>query len=85
MTGERPQRELAEFTDLVAAVLGLDPADIVDLAGPATLGGWTSRKHIELVVALEAAYRVSFSAREVFSIRSVSDLRSALRGKGVLC
>jgi acyl carrier protein len=84
MTGEPGQQAAARLEDIVAAVLGLDPAAVIDVAGPATLGGWTSRKHIELVVALEDAYGVSFSAREIFGIRCVGDLRETLRGKGVV-
>jgi acyl carrier protein len=84
MTGEPGRRGTAVLADVVAAVLDLDPADVVDVAGPATLGSWTSRKHIELVVALEDAYGVSFSAQEIFGIRSVGDLRDTLRRKGVV-
>jgi acyl carrier protein len=84
MTGELGQQAAARLEDIVAAVLGLDPAAVADAAGPATLGGWTSRKHIELVVALEDAYGVSFSAREIFGIRCGGDLRETLRGKGVV-
>jgi acyl carrier protein len=74
----------AGFADVVAAVLGLDPSDVVDTDGPATLGHWTSRKHLELVVTLEEVYQVSFSYEEIFAIQSFGDLRQALRRKGVL-
>jgi acyl carrier protein len=82
MTGKPGKQAAAELAEVVAAVLNLDPADIVEEAGPATLGSWTSRKHIELVVAIEDAYGVSFTAKEIFGIRSVGDLRDTLRLKG---
>ncbi|MGE5291018.1 MAG: acyl carrier protein [Micromonosporaceae bacterium] len=73
-----------EFLHIVAAVLKLDPAELDDGAGPATVGNWTSRKHIELVVTLEEIYGVSFATDEILGIRSVCDLRDTLRGKGAL-
>jgi acyl carrier protein len=70
--------------DVVAAVLGVDPAGLSDGDGPATIDRWSSRRHLELVVALENHYRVSFSNEEIFRMRSLGDLRETLRGKGVL-
>jgi acyl carrier protein len=84
MPSEPGQRTAAGFREIVASVLELELAEVVDAAGPATLGSWTSRKYIELVVAIEDAYGVSLSAREMFGIRSVGDLREALRRKGIV-
>jgi len=84
MPSEPGQPTAAGFREIVATVLELDLAEVVDAAGPATLSNWTSRKYIELVVALEDAYGVSLSASEIFGIRSVADLHETLRRRGVV-
>jgi acyl carrier protein len=69
--------------EVVAAVLGVDPAVLTDDAGPATIDRWTSLKHLQLVVAVEDRYQVSLSHQEIVSVRSVGDRRAALRQRGV--
>ncbi|MEV7231309.1 MULTISPECIES: acyl carrier protein [Polymorphospora] len=71
------------LTDIVAAVLGVDPTDVHDRSGPATLSGWTSLKHVELVVRLEQSYQVRFSHQEIVAFTTVEAVREALRLKGV--
>jgi acyl carrier protein len=74
---------VTELADVVAAVLGLDPAGIADTDGPSTLDRWTSLRHIELVVAVEEVYEVSLGREAIVGVRSIGDLREALRRKGV--
>ncbi|MEV0728187.1 acyl carrier protein [Polymorphospora sp. NPDC050346] len=71
------------LTDIVAAVLGVDPTDVHDRSGPTTLSGWTSLKHVELVVRLEQSYQVRFSHQEIVAFTTVEAVREALRLKGV--
>ncbi|MEU9464810.1 acyl carrier protein [Streptomyces sp. NPDC048312] len=69
--------------NLVADVLGLAPEDIDDDTGPATRGEWTSLRHVQIVVAIEATYGIRLTAREVRSCRSVRGLKQALSAKGL--
>jgi acyl carrier protein len=80
MTAARPQERLIE---LIADVLEVDPASVTDADGPATLPGWTSLRHLQLIVTLEETYRLSFAFEEVRKVDSVSGLRAVLRAKGV--
>jgi acyl carrier protein len=80
MTAARPQERLIE---LIADVLEVDPASVTDADGPATLPGWTSLRHLQLIVTLEETYRLSFAYEEVRKVDSVSGLRAVLRAKGV--
>ena len=80
----RPQRgSMIPLTQLIARVLGVPATDIQDDLGPATHADWTSIKHLQLIVALEDNYRLSFSREEIRSFRSVGDLRRNLVGRGV--
>jgi acyl carrier protein len=43
--------------------------------------GWDSLHHVKLVVAIERAFAVKFSNREIVSWRNVGDMRRALEGR----
>jgi acyl carrier protein len=68
--------------DLVAEVLAVDPRELSDDSGPLTMRGWSSRKHLELVVTLEEVFGISLSNAEIVAMRSVADIRAVLAGKG---
>jgi acyl carrier protein len=76
-------QESTRLLDIVAEVLGVDPATVTDDDGPATLPDWTSLRHLQLVVTLEEIYQVSFVYEEVRGVPSIGRLRTVLRSKGV--
>jgi acyl carrier protein len=71
------------LNEVVAAVFDLDPDRLGDEDGQDTIGAWTSMRHLELVVALEDAYALSFSYRQISAARTVGALRAILREHGV--
>lgn len=71
------------LTGVLADVFDVDPVDLVDEAGPAAIGTWTSLRHLQLVVALEEVYGVSFSPAEIRSFKSVGDVRLVLTARGI--
>jgi acyl carrier protein len=44
---------------------------------------WTSLRHVTLLVEVENEYGIRFSNAEMATMRSVGDIRTALRKKGV--
>jgi acyl carrier protein len=44
--------------------------------------GWDSLKNIELIFAIESAYRVRFTVKEAARLKSIGDLRRLLVAKG---
>lgn len=70
------------FELIVADVLEVDPAEVVDEAGPDALPTWTSMRHIHLVAMLEEAFGLSFSFKEIRDLNTIGDVRAALRAKG---
>lgn len=74
---------MSEFEEWVAAILEIAPAEVTDDLGPATHGGWTSLRHVQLVSAAQRRYEIRFTPREIRSVRCVRDLRVSLRDKGV--
>lgn len=80
MTTASPQVDLRV---LIGQVMSVDPEDLADDSGPQTVPGWTSLKHLQLIVALEKSYEVSLNGRDITGMRSVGAVRAALRDKGV--
>jgi acyl carrier protein len=72
-----------QFVDVVADVLEADPVEITDDANPDTLPNWTSLRHLQLIVALEEVYGLSFAYREIRQLNSIGQLRDLLRARGV--
>jgi acyl carrier protein len=64
-------------------ILGLPPASLTDASSPDTIGTWDSLNHLNLVIALEAEFGVSFSAQDVLDMRTVGLVRTILREHGV--
>jgi hypothetical protein len=78
----REQDGLA-LVEIVAAVVGVAPGELTDEDGPATVGGWTSRKQIELLVTLEEFYGLDLGQAEILGAPNIGTLREVLRAKGL--
>jgi acyl carrier protein len=48
------------------------------------VAGWDSFAHVNLIVALEERFAVTFSTRELAAMQSVADLLTLLERKGVV-
>ena len=44
---------------------------------------WDSLRHLNLVIALEAAFDVSFEPEEIIQMKSIADMEKILREKNV--
>jgi acyl carrier protein len=82
MSAVEEQQEPA-LVDIIAAVMGVDAGKLTDEDGPATVGAWTSRKQIELLVTLEEYYGLSLSHQEILDARTIGALCEILRAKGL--
>ena len=56
---------------------------MTDDTSPRTSMSWDSARHIELILAIEAAYNIQFSMPEMTSLHSLGDVRRILQTKGV--
>ncbi len=72
-----------ELENLFSNVLA-EPLDtMTDETSPRTSKNWDSARHIELVLAIEAAYSIQFSMPEMTSLHSLGDVRRILETKGI--
>jgi acyl carrier protein len=75
---ERPELAAASIPSIVASVLGISELEVSGQTGPATEGGWTSLRHLEIVAAVQREYAVSLTPREIRSVRSVAALQKLI-------
>lgn len=68
---------------VVSRVFGVEPARVRDDTSNATLAGWDSLAHINLVLALEAAYGLTLSVDEALEATSVGAIKRVLARRGV--
>lgn len=69
--------------EVVARALRVPAASITDESSPETLRRWDSLRHLELMTEVEEAYGVRFSTADMVRARSVGQIRSLLREKGI--
>lgn len=61
-----------------------EPVENISIeSSPRTLNSWDSMRHVELVIAVEEAYNISFSTTEITSINSFRGFSTMLESKGV--
>ena len=68
----------------IANVWNLRPDEIPENADSASLAGWDSLRHLELMLELEMSFGVRIPAEEVHELTSVGAIEEALREHGVV-
>ena len=71
-----------ELGEIISRVIGMDRDEITEESSPATVGKWTSLKHLTLISAVESAYNVKFTLSEMKQLRSAGAFLEVLRKKG---
>jgi acyl carrier protein len=76
---QSPSRAAAVF----AEVLDLPLESITDDTSPENTPQWDSLQAMNLVVALEGAFHLRLSTKEILSMRTMGIVRKVLRSKGI--
>lgn len=71
-----------ELTDVLAEVFEVPAGILAEDVSSASLGAWTSLRHVALVATLEEVYGLSLSGADIRSITSVGKVRATLRRLG---
>lgn len=69
--------------EVVAGVLNIDPNTLTDESNGQNTENWDSLRHIELMLAVETVFGVTFSMSEMISMQNLGDMRRLLQEKGV--
>jgi acyl carrier protein len=73
----------ADLRQLMADVFGVDIAEITEEASIDTIEAWDSVRHLNLVLALEERFGMSFTEQETVEILNYELIRVILRDHGV--
>lgn len=74
---------MTSLEHVLAGVLDLPAEDIGEDTGRDTSAEWTSLAHVRVVTAVEDAYGVALTTREITDVTTVGRLRAVLAAKGV--
>ena len=72
---------LSKVEGIFREELEVDDLQLTDETTADDVGEWDSLSHVQLVVALEKAFGIKFSSREILSWDNVGDLIDCIAGK----
>lgn len=72
-----------KLASIVANILEIEEAQLNDESNAQNTPNWDSARHIDLMLAVEAAYQVQFTMPEITGLQNLGDMRRVLESKGV--
>jgi acyl carrier protein len=69
--------------EIVSSVFGVERDTVDDNSSPASVEGWDSMGHVNLVAALEQAFNVSIDIDDVMEMGDVQKIKKILLAYGV--
>ena len=70
---------------IIGKVFHIDPSDLNDSSTRESIDGWDSMGHLNLILELEAAFKVSIAIADAVEMVSVGRIKQSLRNYGVQC
>jgi acyl carrier protein len=71
------------LVEMAATVFELEPAQVHDAMSPAEVPTWDSFTHVMLITQVEETFRVRLEPRELTGIKTIGDIRTLLRKRGI--
>ena len=68
---------------IISQVMNVPVEEINEYSSPESLEAWDSFQHMNLVLALEDEFRITFTDEEIFSVGNAGAIVAALRNQGV--
>jgi acyl carrier protein len=78
-----PQLDGSELIRIFAEVLEVNPATLSEKSAPDNVEGWDSGKAMEIVITLEEALNLEFTAGELDEMVSIGATQEILKRRGV--
>lgn len=75
----------ARLVKTLSNVLGVEVSVVNDESSMDTVPAWTSLSHLNLVIAIEEEFKISFSEQETVEIISVPLIKAVLAEHGIVC
>ncbi len=71
---------LAKLTEVIQDQLDLDSLQLTPATTAADVEGWDSLANVRIMIALEQAFGVTFSAHQITSVENVGELLDMVAG-----
>ena len=72
---------LKKITEIFADNLDLDNLSLSETTTADEVEGWESLTHVQLVVAVEKAFKIRFNAKEIQSWKNVGEMIDSIQAK----
>ena len=73
-----------ELMGIFAEILEVDPGILSEQSSPESVRGWDSAKSMEIVISIEEALSLEFSAGELAEMTSIGAIKQILTRRGVV-
>jgi acyl carrier protein len=64
--------------DVAAAILNVPRGTLTEQSSPSDIESWDSMQHLQIILALEEAFGMKFSAAEIDKMQSIGAMATAL-------
>lgn len=76
---------LQRLNEIFREVFDDEDIDITPEMTANDVDGWDSLSHVNLIVAIESKFKITFSQKELLTFKNVGDLLNSIRGKITTC
>lgn len=71
----------AELNEIFMDVLDLDEVELSGATSADDIDEWDSLSHIQLIVAIEKAFKIKFTSKEIMSWKNVGEMVDCILAK----
>ena len=71
----------SKLNDIFIDVLDLDEVELTDETSANDIEEWDSLSHIQLIVAIEKAFKIKFTSLEIMKWRNVGEMVNSMEEK----
>ena len=71
-------KKIARIKNVISSVFEISESDINDDSSPDTIESWDSLKHMNLIIALEEEFEVTFTDNEIFKMMNYALIKSII-------
>lgn len=81
MNGTKTSKD--RLYETIESILGVPYGTVTEGSSPETVPSWDSLNHLNMVMAIESEFGVTFSPEDVIDMRNVGLIQTILRDYGV--
>jgi acyl carrier protein len=72
---------ITKVKEIIAIVLNISPAAIKDNISPESVAAWDSMKHMDIILALEDEFDITFTDQEIVAMVDLQEIEKVITQK----